>query len=279
MLDERTIRPSTAAPAIRMLEDRQSFQLTFSARSIFVGMVALALSIMPVRAAEPLHAPLFSRAFSPDYIATADDALPGETPRQVKVFFRVTELGDLKIASGRVVVADPFVRMDNPPIATPIPNGSYPVRLAVLQGTMGNRRVAFARVDFSPAPVVRWEAVKSEDFYRDAENPGGSWNFEVDSGVAAFFDPEAGTAALKAAKGSEDFFDRWLEKGLNRGWKDGGASGAFRLLIDAGPANVAAFDAGWGDGVYMAYIGYDADGHAAALVADFDILDWSKVSE
>ena len=90
---------------------------------------------------------------------------------------------------------------------------------------------------------------------------------------------EAAAAVLQASSGNDDYFDSWLERGLGRGWRDGGASGAFRLVIDAGPANVAAFDAGWGDGVYAAYAGYDVSGRIAALVADFDILDWSKVRE
>jgi hypothetical protein len=246
-----------------------------------LSLLALLYLAAPVtaRADEPSHAHLFTRAFSPDFVATADDALPGEAPRPVKVYFRVTDLGALKISSGRIVVADPFVRMDDPPLATPVPKGSHPLRLAVLQGTMGNRRVAFARVDFSTEPAVRWEAARPDDFHRDAENPGGAWGFEVDSGMAAFFDPEAAAAVLQASGGNEDYFDSWLERGLGRGWRDGGASGAFRLVIDAGPANVAAFDAGWGDGVYAAYVGYDASGRIAALVADFDILDWSKVSE
>jgi hypothetical protein len=233
----------------------------------------------PLRAAEPIYAALFTRAFSPDYVATADDALPGEPPRPAKIFFRVSELGHVRISSGRIVVADPFVGIDQPPIAAPVPAGRHPVRLAVLQGTMGRGRVAFARVDFTDRPVVRWETARPEEIQRDAENPDGTWGFAVESGTAAFFDPEAGKAAAAAAKGNDGYFDTWLVNGQNAGAKERGATGAFRLVVDVGPANVVAFDAGWGDGVYTAYAGYDADGAIAALIADFDILDWSRVKE
>ncbi len=204
---------------------------------------------------------------------------PGEASRPAKIYFRVAEPGTLKIVSGRVVIADAFVGLEQAPLSNEIANGDYPLRLAVLQGTMGRGRVAFARLDISTAPVVRWEPAKPSDFQRDAENPGGDWGFAIDSGLAAFFDPDAAKAAVAAAASNEDFFDAWLEKGQNQGYRERGTVGGFRLNAASGPANIIAFDAGWGDGVYTAYAGYDADGNLAALVADFDILDWSKVTE
>lgn len=247
---------------------------------LIAGLAATLVSgIAEASAAEPLHAHLFTRAFSPDFVATADDSLPGERPRPVKIYFRTIEAGVVKIVSGKVVVADPFIGADQQPLALDITNGDYPVRLAVLQGTMGRGRVAFARLAVTERPVVRWETARPIDMHRDAENPDGDWGFTVDSGVAAFFDPAAGAAATNAAKANVDVFDRWLEQGQNAGAKERGATGAFRLQIGSGPGTVVAFDAGWGDGVYSVYAGMDADGRLAAILADFDIIDWSKVTE
>jgi len=242
-------------------------------------LCAAALGAAPVRAAEPLHAPYFTRVFSPDFVASADDSLPGEKPRPVKVYFRVTDLAKLKVTSGKVVVADPFVSTDQQPLALDVPPGEYSVRLAILQGSMGRGRIAFARVDVSERPVVRWEDAKPVDMQRDAENPDGTWGVTVDSGVAAYFDQEAGRATSEAVAADETFFDSWLERGQNAGYKDKGASGAFRLAADIGPANVVAFDTGWGEGSYAVYAGFDADQKLAALLIDFDILDWSKVTD
>jgi hypothetical protein len=239
-----------------------------------------ALAGPSARAADgPAHAAFYTRAFSPDFIATADDSLPGEKARPVKIFFRVSDLGPLKVTSGKIVVADPFVSTDQQPLALDVPAGQYPVRLAILQGTMGRGRIAFARVDITGAPVARWEAAKPVDMQRDAENPDGAWGVSIDSGVAAFFDEEAGRATTAAVTADETFFDSWLETGQNAGIKEKGATGAFRLAIDVGPANVVAFDSGWGEGSYPVYAGRDADGNLAALLIDFDILDWSKVTE
>ncbi|OYW54832.1 MAG: hypothetical protein B7Y80_11055 [Hyphomicrobium sp. 32-62-53] len=242
-------------------------------------LCATALGAAPARAAEPLHAPYFTRAFSPDFVASADDSLPGEKPRPVKVYFRVTDLAKLKVISGKIVAADPFVSTDQQPLALDVPPGEYPVRLAILEGSMGRGRVAFARVDITERPVVRWESAKPVDMQRDAENPDGTWGVTVDSGVAAYFDQDAGRATSEAVAADETFFDSWLERGQNAGYKDKGASGAFRLAADVGPGNVVAFDTGWGEGAYTVYAGYDADQKLAALLMDFDILDWSKVTD
>jgi hypothetical protein len=242
-------------------------------------LLTTALGAPPLRAAEPVYLAFFTRAFSPDFVATADDSLPGEKPRPVKIYFRVTELAKLKVTSGKIIAADPFVSTDQQPLALDVPKGEYPVNLAILQGTMGRGRIAFARVDFSERPVVRWETAKPEDMKRDAENPEATWGVSIDSGVAAFFDQDAGRATSEAVKADETFFDSWLENGQNAGIKAKGAAGAFRLAVDIGPANVVAFDPGWGEGVYSLYAGIDADGNLAALVADFDIIDWSKVKE
>lgn len=43
-----------------------------------------------------------------------------------------------------------------------------------------------------------------------------------------------------------------------------------------GPGNIIMFTSGWGDGFYASWFGYDAQGHVAALVTDFTVVDWAK---
>ena len=46
----------------------------------------------------------------------------------------------------------------------------------------------------------------------------------------------------------------------------------FKLLDDDSGANIAAFETGWGDGLYPCYWGFDAKGNAAWLVTDFRVF-------
>lgn len=245
-----------------------------------LALIALLATSLPATALSegPAHARFFDRAFSPDFVATADDSLPGEPPRPVRIFFRVSELGELKVVSGRIVAADIFVSLESPAFSVAVPVGSFPVRLAVLQGALGRGRVAFARIDFESGPIARWDVALPEGHIRDIENPDLPWGYEVQSGTGAFFDPEAGTAALSLLADDDELLEAWLEEGQLNGLKERGSKG-FRLLKPSGPANIAIFDAGWGDGHYVSWIGYTADGRVGALLTDFDVLDWSKVAE
>ncbi len=64
--------------------------------------------------------------------------------------FKVVEAGSLKLPSGRICAADPFVAItDAKPFKQATPAGAFPVRLAVARLSVGRYcRVAFARVDF-----------------------------------------------------------------------------------------------------------------------------------
>lgn len=252
-------------------------------RLLFYAAVVLFLTAAPsgIGSAQtewPPQLRYFDRVFSPDFVATADDSLPGEPPRPVKIFFRVSDLGELHVVSGKIAAGDIFGSLDSPALDVAVANGRYPVRLAVLQGSMGRGRVTFARVDLSSGPTVRWEMAYPEGHRRDAENPDEPWGYEVGSGLGAFYDPEAGKAVRAAIDADDAILDAWLEEGQLRGLKEKGSSG-FRLVRPVGSANFVAFDAGWGDGTYSSWLGFDSGGTLTAIVTDFDVLDWSKVRE
>lgn len=245
--------------------------------AIFGTLFALAKPVWAASAKPPLYAEAFSRAFEPGWSAEVNDALDGEEARPVKVSFRMTTLGALKIVSGQICAADPFVGMGAKPYVQAVPNGAFPVQLAVLQGTMGEGRVAFARVAFSEKPVAQWRLAVTEGDDPAKLSPGEAFGYPVDTGLGSFFDPAAGRAAQDSMNEGPDVADRWLEEGKRCGQSERGGS-AFRLLTDAGQANIAAFDTGWGDGVYASWFGFDPDGNVAVLLTDFQALDWDRVT-
>lgn len=223
----------------------------------------------------PGHAEAFTRAFEPGWSVEVDDALEGEPPHLIKLNFRVNDLGRVKIVSGQICAADPFVGLDAKPFLQSVPNGTFRVMLALISGALGDGRVAFARVEFSPEPVTLWRmAMTAGD---DPSNPGPGENpgYQVDSGIGSFFDPAAGRAAREFLKADSGLADRWLEIGKEGGRGERGGHG-FRLITDMGPSNLIAFDAGWGDGVYTSWFGFDAKGDVAVLVTDFQSIDWTK---
>lgn len=163
-----------------------------------------------------------------------------------RIEMSVRELGSLQLPTGRLVVCDPFTSNFDSVLSEPTPIGTFPVEVALAKfGT--DERVACARVRFSSAPAVRWE--------RDGAA------FAVGAGTACFLDASAGFPTEDA------MVDAWIA-GCN-------ATQVETWSWHAGPlgeANVVMFSSGFGDGAYVSYRGFDAEGQVVEIVTDFDVL-------
>lgn len=221
----------------------------------------------------PSYAAAFDKAFVPGFSVVTRDAFQGET-RVETVPFRVVEAGTLKLPSGRVCAADPFVSLTNAkPLTQEIAPGAYPVRLAVAAFPSGGLRVAFARVDFKRGPIARWSMAVSEGQDIGTLKDDEIFGYGVDAGTGSFFDPVAGKAAAALLDADPDAWEAWQTDGEANGPK---RVGPYFFLLDQplGAANAIMFGSGWGDGFYASWFGYDADGNVAALVTDFATIDW-----
>src|SRR5690606_29489682 len=157
----------------------------------------------------PAHAAAFDKAFTPGFVVTTRDTYQGET-RVETVPFRVVAAGSLKLPSGRVCAADPFIALtDAKPFSQQVPSGVFPVRLAVADFPSGGLRVAFARVDFSAKPVVRWSmaVIDAQDVASLKEDE--IFGYGVDAGTGSFFDPMAGEAAARLLDSNPDAWEDW----------------------------------------------------------------------
>lgn len=221
----------------------------------------------------PAYHTAFDKAFTPGFTVTTRTKLNGETVVET-VPFKVVEAGTLKLPSGRLSAADPFIALsDAKPFAQPVPSGTFPVRLAVGDFPSGGTRVTFARIDFSGAPVVRWSmaVVEGQDIATLKDNE--IFGYGVDAGTGAFFDPLASEAAARLLDANPDAWEDWQTKGEANGPKIIGPY-SFLLDLDLGDANAVMFHSGWGDGFYASWFGFDADGNVAALVTDFATVAW-----
>jgi hypothetical protein len=244
----------------------------FSALAAALGL------ILPARAfAAPGDAPayfrVFDRAFVPGFSVETRDAYKGET-RVEKIPFKVVEAGALRLPSGAICAADPFVSLpEAKPFTQTVPAGAFPVRLAVGEFPSGGARVAFARVDFKQAPVARWSmaVVAGQDVATLKKDE--IFGYGVDAGTGSFFDPVAGRAAADLFKADENAWEAWQTDGEANGPK---VIGPYSFLLDLplGEANAIMFHSGWGDGFYASWFGYDADGAVVALVTDFATIEW-----
>ena len=148
------------------------------------------------------------------------------------------------------------------------------MRLAVASFPSGGNRVAFARVDFKQTPVVRWSMAIIDGQDVGTLKKDEIFGYGVDAGTGSFFDPVAGNAAAELLKADENAWEGWQTEGEANGPK---AIGPYSFLLDLplGEANAIMFHSGWGDGFYASWFGYDAEGNVAALVTDFQTIEWT----
>lgn len=248
-------------------------------RALSAVVTAILGVFSPVRAVAgrgdpPAYAAVFDKAFTPGFIVTTRDTYKSET-RVETVPFKVVAAGLLKLPSGQICAADPFIALtDAKPFTQRTPSGAFPVRLAVGDFPSGGVRVAFARVDFSAKPVVRWRMAVVEG--QDVATLRGDeiFGYGVDAGTGSFFDPVAGKAAARLLEANPDAWESWQTEGERNGPE---VIGPYSFLLDLplGEANAIMFHSGWGDGFYASWFGYDADGNVAALVTDLATIDWA----
>jgi hypothetical protein len=225
----------------------------------------------------PSYSEVFNKAFVEGFSVETSDTLDDGTKRVQQVPFKTFEIGKLKIKSGRICAVDPFVALSvAKPFIQEVPNGYFPVRLAVgfhPAGEVKDNRVAFARVDFSSNVVVRWSQALIDGQNLSALKPNENFGYGVDAGTGSFFDPAASAEAKALLDIDNNAWEAWQTEGEANGPKVIGPY-AFVLMLPLGDVNVAMFNSGWGDGFYTSWFGFDADGNVAALLTDFNTIEW-----
>jgi hypothetical protein len=181
--------------------------------------------------------------------------------------------GKLKVTSGKVVACDPLASPETPPFVKEVPAGVFSVTLSVASFEDGDRRVAAALVRFAEREAVRWElALHPDEDVSDLEE-GEVFGYPVDSGTGCFMDGE--TARRVVEDVDPDEFSEALIEEMERTYETTWSWADIEVEPGAG-ANVVAFSAGVGDGMYASYFGLDAGGEVVCLVTDFSLFEYEE---
>jgi len=195
------------------------------------------------------------------------------------VTLRHFHAGDLIVTSGYIVACDPgWADVDTTkPFATPIAPGRYPVILSIQHtikryqsGYRDYQSVAFATLRLHERRPVRWELATLPGEDLSSREEGWIPGYSVDSGTGCFMDADAArnfVQRLSTDPAYQMVFDEEMQNNYVDTW-----SWVSLTLEPETPANLIAFSAGAGDGVYATYFGYDADDAAVCLITDFALL-------
>lgn len=173
-------------------------------------------------------------------------------------------LPDIALPSGQIVASDGFI-MEGGPFSRQVKPGAYPLFLAIAKFS-NDKRVAFAMLRFSDAPVSRWEMAVTKGQDPDKLQKDEIFGYGVDSGTGCFCDFEAQRVLVDAFDPDGSFFNDVIGKMSTCEW----------VHIKTPKGSAALFSSGFGDGSYASYFGLDEAGNAAVLVTDFGVLDWPR---
>jgi hypothetical protein len=193
-------------------------------------------------------------------------------------------LGDISLPSGKIIVNDPlgqYLALDNNPYFIETPKGEFPMQASIItyedDGEEENL-IACVKIAFANEKPVRYEeALKGIESIEDL-NEGEFFGFASESGLATIVDADAKEAFVKLIDEVEakdenlydDYFAPFFAENVKNNPKYQSEDGDWiNWTIPNTEYKVPIFQAGFGEGVYPSYFGYNAAGEVVAFYIQF----------
>lgn len=206
--------------------------------------------------------------------------VPGQAPLVTGApgALTVHDLGILRVPSGTLGVADPFVALDQP-ITVRVPAGDYPVAVTIADVSAeqdgSHLREAYLSLVVSDAATATIEPVPGPD---GPPEDGSYFGVAVDAGTVAFFDAAAVESSMPGD--GDSWYDDVFDTGEPGSWFDvmdsavplrAGTANIVMPLAEAGE-NVILAHSGWGDGFYPVLQSRDAEGRLTGVHIDLQVV-------
>ena len=194
------------------------------------------------------------------------------------------DLGEISLPSGKIIVNDPlgqYLALDNNPYFIETPKGKFPMQASIISyeddGDEENL-ISCVKIAFTNEKPVRYEeALKGIESIEDL-NEGEFFGFASESGLATIVDAEAKDAFVKLIDEVEakdenlydDYFAPFFAENVKNNPKYQSEDGDWiNWNIPNTEYNVPIFQAGFGEGVYPSYFGYNQAGEVVAFYIQF----------
>ncbi len=193
---------------------------------------------------------------------------------------KIVELGKLDVPSGSIVGCDPVVMPERAPYTRRVKPGTYPIEAAIAVIPGGDERIAFAKLTFTDAPVVRWELAVVGTQDPATLSDGRFFGYSVDAGIGGFMDAEirdryvAMVARFENENAGKSYYDGFLDERMEATYQN---TRSWLSLPVQGGGNVIMFSSGFGDGAFPSYFGIAENDEASCLITDFFVLDPSPM--
>jgi hypothetical protein len=192
-------------------------------------------------------------------------------------------IGLLKVPTGKVVVCDPLVVPNMPPLNKTAPTGEFPIKLYIAKTKKSGDRFAIAKLEFDSRKADKWVlALRDGEDISDLKDSTDFFGFAVDAGLGGIFDYKAGLEYNKFiddlmeknpnSNVYNDFFEAEFKKNAKNPNDSSDYGDWINFRLPNSELNITMFQSGYGDGVYPAYWGMTKNNEIVSLVIDFQVL-------
>ncbi len=180
------------------------------------------------------------------------------------------KIGSLKLKSGNIIATDPILLYDDQPFNVKVKPGEYPVYVYVANFENDEKRTALSKIELSTEKPVKWVMALYEGESSNNLKNDEFLGFDVENGICAYMD-ESIMEELDML--FEDDLDEY-EDLISSSVKFSKKTFTYRNIpYGKKDCNIIAFTAGWKDGTFPSYFGYDKNNKPCCLVTDFMVLE------
>lgn len=179
-------------------------------------------------------------------------------------------IGLLKLKTGNIIATDPILLYDDQSFGTKVKPLEYSVFAYIADFENGEKRTALSKIEFSKEKPVKWQMALYEGEKFNNLKADEYLGFDVENGVCCYMD-ECIMEELDNL--FEEDLDEY-EKSIKSSVKFSKNVFSFKSIpYGSKGCNIIAFTAGWKNGTFPSYFGYDKNDKVCCLVTDFMVLE------
>lgn len=183
------------------------------------------------------------------------------------------EGGKIHLPSGQLVASDPLITHQMKPINIVFPVGDFPV---LIHKERESHCIAYVEIVFQNENPQLWEmALCGDQSLNDLED-GEIFGYPVESGMGCFMDFQTQEELNKLElqlhrRQGADFMGIYEAFFHEHFFDENGAIDQFAFLKpnEKQPGNIFAFEAGYGEGFYGSYIGFNERREPVKIISEF----------
>ncbi len=180
------------------------------------------------------------------------------------------KIGSLKLKSGNIIATDPILLYDDQPFNVKVKPGEYPVYVYVADFENDEKRTALSKIELSTEKPVKWVMALYEGESSNNLKNDEFLGFDVENGICAYMDESIMEELDMLFEDDLDEYEDLISSSVKYSKK----TFTYRNIpYGKKDCNIIAFTAGWKDGTFPSYFGYDKNNKPCCLVTDFMVLE------